>query len=145
MHRLLKEITQIRNSSRCNSQLLGCIDNYALLDLDIVWCYLSLGSVAHLPEAQKRLERCGANFRRSYGENLERLIALKGSPGNEAVLLMRLHLLQAIVMYHQNKRSESLQLLKKAQEELKELKVDENSICLLVELGMTNVEVCDIT
>lgn len=68
--------------SHCNSQLLSCIDNSALLDLDIVWCYLSLRSVAHLPEAYQRLQRCDESFRKSYGENLERLIALKGSPGN---------------------------------------------------------------
>lgn len=48
---------------------------------------------------------------------------------------MRLHILQAIVLYHQNKRKESLQLLKKAQEELHTLKVDKNSITLLVQLG----------
>lgn len=49
---------------------------------------------------------------------------------------MRLHLLQAIVLYHQNKRQEALELFKKAEEELRKLKVDENSIMLLTELGM---------
>lgn len=59
--------------------------------------------------------------------------------GNEAVLFMRLHLLQAIVLYHQNKRKESLQLLKKAQQELRSLKVDENSISVLIELGKNDL------
>lgn len=55
--------------------------------------------------------------------------------GNEAALFMRLHLLQAIVKYHQNKRSEALRLLLQSEEELRSLKVDESSILALVELG----------
>lgn len=52
---------------------------------------------------------------------------------------MRLHLLQAIVKYHQNKRDEALTLLVRAEEELRTLKVDENSLMALVELGIINV------
>lgn len=48
---------------------------------------------------------------------------------------MRLHLLQAIVKYYQNNRSEALNLLMQAEEELKSLKVDDKSILALVELG----------
>lgn len=55
--------------------------------------------------------------------------------GNEAALFMRLHLLQAIVKYHQNNRNEALRLFLQAEEELKSLKVDENSLLTLVELG----------
>lgn len=53
---------------------------------------------------------------------------------------MRLHLLQAIVKYYQNKRSEALNLLKQAEQELRLLKVDENSILVLVELGYSVAE-----
>ena len=53
---------------------------------------------------------------------------------------MRLHLLQAIVLYHKNKRNEALQLLKKAKDELSVLKVDDNSITVLVELGYSMAE-----
>ncbi|KAJ8952040.1 hypothetical protein NQ318_010950, partial [Aromia moschata] len=38
-------------------ELLMTVDNYALLDLDIAWCYLCLESFAHLPEAYDRLKR----------------------------------------------------------------------------------------
>ncbi|XP_063904141.1 NEDD8 ultimate buster 1-like [Zophobas morio] len=125
---------------RCNAQILNSVDNYALLDLDIAWCYFCLQSVANLPEAYERLKRCEERFHSSYGPNLERLQALKGATGNEAALLMRLHLLQAIVLYHKNKRNEALQLLKKAKDELSVLKVDDNSITVLVELGYSMAE-----
>lgn len=55
--------------------------------------------------------------------------------GNEAALFMRLHLLQAIVLYHQNRRDEALVLFKQSEQELQNLKVDENSVLTLLELG----------
>lgn len=124
----------------CSSGLLSSVDNYALLDLDIAWCYLCLQSFSHLPEAEERLQKCHEKFQKTYGSNMERLIAVKGSSGNEACLLARLHLLQAVVLYHQNKRSESLVLLKAVQQELLKLKVDENSITALIELGYSTAE-----
>lgn len=48
---------------------------------------------------------------------------------------MRLHLLQAVVLYHQNKREESLSMLRNVDLELRGLKVDPDSITALVELG----------
>lgn len=57
------------------------VDNYALLNLDIAWCYLCLQSITHIPDAEARLTICENNFHRSYGENLERVIAIKGSDG----------------------------------------------------------------
>lgn len=55
--------------------------------------------------------------------------------GNEACLIMRLHLLQAVVLYHQNKREESLSMLRNVDLELRGLKVDPDGITALVELG----------
>ncbi|KAL1505617.1 hypothetical protein ABEB36_005141 [Hypothenemus hampei] len=124
----------------CSSALLNSVDNYALLDLDIAWCYLCLQSFTHLPEAEERLKRCKIKFSKIYGSNLERLIAVKGTPGNEACLLARLHLLQAVVLYHQNKRSESLLLFKHVECELQSLRVDEESVSSLVELGYSLAE-----
>lgn len=49
---------------------------------------------------------------------------------------MRLHLLQAIVFYHQNKRQEARNLLLKVSSELSNLKVNEQSLQNLVELGL---------
>lgn len=38
-------------NSKCSSQLLQATDNYAILCLDIVWCYLTLQNLEHLPDA----------------------------------------------------------------------------------------------
>ena len=48
---------------------------------------------------------------------------------------MRLHLLQAILLYHQNKVDEAKSLFKKAEEELNGLKVDDNHLSHLMEIG----------
>ncbi|KDR09755.1 NEDD8 ultimate buster 1 [Zootermopsis nevadensis] len=126
--------------SHCQSQLLQSVDNYAVLNLDIAWCYLCLRSVTHIPDAEQRLRKCEQNFHQSYGPNLERLLALKGTTGNEAALFMRLHLLQAIVLFHQNKRQEASKLLARADSELSSLKVDDHSLSTLIELGYTAAE-----
>lgn len=126
--------------SHCKSELLHSVDNYAVLNLDIAWCYLCLRSVSHIPDAEQRLHKCEMNFHQSYGPNLERLLALKGTTGNEAALFMRLHLLQAVVLFHQNKRQEASKLLARADSELSSLKVDDYSLSTLMELGYTAAE-----
>ena len=73
------------NYSHCQSQLLKSVDNYAVLNLDIAWCFLCLRSVTHIPDAEKRLKICEQNFHQSYGPNLERLMALKGTTGKKGV------------------------------------------------------------
>lgn len=66
--------------------MLNNVDNYALLDLDIAWCYLCLESFAQLPEASERLKRCEERFQKTYGQNLERLIAVKGTGGKNILI-----------------------------------------------------------
>lgn len=126
--------------SACNSALLPKVDNYALLHLDIAWCYLCLRNVTQIPDAEAKLKQCESNFHASYGPNLERLMALKGTTGNEAALFMRLHLLQGVVLYHQNKREESKRLFERARNELRALKVDDESLSTLIELGLSPAE-----
>jgi hypothetical protein len=49
---------------------------------------------------------------------------------------MRLHLLQAVVLFHQNRRQEASKLLARADSELSLLKVDDCSLSTLMELGV---------
>lgn len=36
---------------KCSADILSSVDNYALLCLDVVWCYLRLQSISSLPDA----------------------------------------------------------------------------------------------
>lgn len=124
-----------RQLGACRSQLLRSVDNWAILQLDIAWCYLCLRSLSCTADAEARLNAAAEAFRRSYGEDHRRVVALKGTAANERVLLMRLYLLQGIVAYHQNKRTDARELLLQAELELNSLRVDESSVSALVELG----------
>ncbi|XP_047538914.1 NEDD8 ultimate buster 1 [Vanessa atalanta] len=129
-----------RQLNECRSSLLSTVDNCAVLQLDIAWCYLCLQSLSSANDAANRLMRAEKAFRASYGEDHQRLIALKGTNANERVLFMRLYLLQGIVAYHQNKREEARALLAKAETELNYLKVDEAAVGALTELGWSDAQ-----
>ena len=62
---------------------------------------------------EQRLVMCSDCLQRSYGENLERLEVVKGETGIERVLFMRLHLLQAIIAFHQGHFEQAKLLLDK--------------------------------
>ena len=83
-----------REFSCCRSEMLQMVDNFAILSLDIAWCYLACHAVSELPDADLKLQRCEEKFKASYGSNMERVAALKGSQSNELALMARLHLLQ---------------------------------------------------
>lgn len=48
---------------------------------------------------------------------------------------MRLHLLQAIVLFHQNRRLEAQNVLLLAETELNQLKISDDSVMALVDMG----------
>lgn len=119
----------------CNSPIIKSIDNVGLLNLDITWCYLQLQSITQLPDGERRLMICEDNFKRSYGENFERLKCLKNYEMSERCLVLRLKILKGILYFHQNRRQESLLYLNMAEMELKQLKVDDDKIETLLEMG----------
>ncbi|XP_058128779.1 NEDD8 ultimate buster 1 [Anopheles ziemanni] len=121
----------------CNSQLLGVVDNYALLNLDIVWCYLCLKNLNQLPDAEQRLQLCEQKFRQSYGENMKRVTAIKGDQSSEKTLLVRLHLLKAILFFHQNKRDDARTMFRVVDTELLTLRIDDGCLTRLMECGFS--------
>lgn len=121
----------------CRAEILDCVDNFAILCLDIVWCYLCLENISELPDAERRLYKCELAFKKSYGEHNERLKLLRNGAEVERILLMRLHLLQGIVAFHQNKTKAAEKLLTDAADEFNLLQVDPGAIAHLMELGLT--------
>ncbi|XP_045504878.1 NEDD8 ultimate buster 1-like [Colias croceus] len=131
-----------RQLCECRAQILNTVDNYAVLQLDIAWCYLCLQSLQAANDAAERLAKAEVSFKATYGEDHRRLIELKGTDANERVLFMRLYLLQGIVAYHQNKRDRAAELLLKAEKELTDLRVDDASVQTLMELGWSRGQAC---
>lgn len=128
------EIQDCQNSPTLNT-LVRSIDNIALLNLDITWCYLQLKSITQLPDAERRLMLCEENFKRSYGENFARLKVMKDGEMSERCLILRLKMLKGILYFHQNRREESLLFLGMAEQELSQLKVDDEKVKLMLEMG----------
>ena len=137
---LLLLIEAMEEYRKCRLDLLKTVDNYALMNLDIAWCYLKLGNMTELPNAAGRLSECESNFVRTYGANLERLNAVKGHVGEESVLFVRLNLLQAIVEYHSGRVSKAKALFRKVEVELEKVLVPDDALDEVVAAGFTRME-----
>ena len=103
----------------------------------MAWCYLKIGNMSELPNAAQRLAECESKFVQSYGANLERVKALKGSSGEEAVLMVRMHLLQAIVAFHSGHLANGKSMLRSTSAELDNLRVPHEILEEVMASGFT--------
>lgn len=71
---------------------------------------------------------------------MNRVMHLKGNAVNEKAIFVRLHLLQAILMFHDNKRNEAYTKICQAESELRALKIDETQLQSLMEMGYEMTE-----
>ncbi|KAM9333138.1 NEDD8 ultimate buster 1 isoform 2-T4 [Pholidichthys leucotaenia] len=126
--------------SRCGSTLLSSVDNFAVLQLDIVWCYRALEALSCLDDARVRLQRAEECFLQCYGEQQQRLLRIKGNTGREEVLFLRLHLLQSLLAYIEGNDSQARLLLSKVESLYVRLCPDSEKMARLLDLGFTERE-----
>lgn len=124
-----------------DTSLLESVDNYALLNLDIIWCYLNLENLSELKNAEERLTTCETCLTRCYGVDMHRLAALKNESASKHIpIFVRLNLLKAILNYHKGKKMEAKQCLDIATDKLNMVKIDEDKVCRVMSMGFDNVE-----
>lgn len=124
----------------CHSELLEVVDNYALLSIDIVWCYYKLQQVSSLPDAERRLALCEEKLKKIYGPNMERVTKLRGGSYKELALVIRLHLMQAAIHFYRGTYNKSLDIIEKTEKELQTVSVDEKSMLAVMEMGFTETD-----
>lgn len=124
-----------------DTSLLEKVDNYALLNLDITWCYLCLQNLHELKNADERLEKCEKCLEKCYGANLERLTLIKSETSNKHIpVFVRINLLKAILNYHKGKKRECRQFLDIANRELQKIIIDEDKLTQVMAMGFSNTE-----
>ncbi|KAF4095507.1 hypothetical protein G5714_023110 [Onychostoma macrolepis] len=126
--------------NKCNSALLKTVDNYAVLQLDVVWCYQALQQLDCLKDARERLERAEDCFKRCYGEQQSRLQQIKGHTGGEDVLFLRLYLLQSLLAYYDGNKNQALNKLRNVEELYGQLCLDPEKMLQLLALGFSEQE-----
>lgn len=112
-----------------DKSLLQNVDNYALLNLDIIWCYLNIESLNDLKNAEERVKICEDGLKKCYGADLSRLMTIKSDMVNKYTpIFVRLNLLKAILKYHRGKKNEAREFLDLAMKEMKKIMVDDDKV-----------------
>ncbi|XP_061821027.1 NEDD8 ultimate buster 1 [Nerophis lumbriciformis] len=126
--------------SQCGSTLLGSVDNYGVLQLDIVWCYQALEALSCLDDGRGRLLRAEDCFLRCYGEQQQRLLMIKGNTGREEALFLRLYLLQSLLSFIEGNDLQAQELLTKVESLYGRLCPDSDKMTELMLLGFSERE-----
>ena len=96
----LLEADQEWNSSSELSSWMNKVDNYGLLQLDIAWCYLLIGSLDNLPDAIVKLDKAETVLKKQVHANFITLALAQADMGNAipplCSVFVRLFLLQGV-------------------------------------------------
>ncbi|KAM9488381.1 NEDD8 ultimate buster 1 isoform 1-T3 [Clarias gariepinus] len=122
---------------KCCSMLLNTVDNFAVLQLDIVWCYRALEALSCLNDCKQRLQRAENCFLKCYGEEQQRLLKIKGNTGGEEVLFLRLYILQSLLAYLDGNGDQAAKKLKQGEELYNQLCLDPEKMTQLMSMGFS--------
>ncbi|KAB5586470.1 hypothetical protein PHYPO_G00002040 [Pangasianodon hypophthalmus] len=122
---------------KCDSVLLNTVDNYAVLQLDIVWCYRALEALSCLMDGKQRLQQAENCFLKCYGKEQQRLQEIKGNTGGEDVLFLRLYLLQSLLAYLSGNENNAAKKLQQGEVLYSQLCLDPEKMTQLLSMGFT--------
>ncbi|XP_074549030.1 NEDD8 ultimate buster 1 [Halichoeres trimaculatus] len=126
--------------SKCCSALLTSADNFAVLQLDIVWCYRTLEALSCLDDAKGRLQIAENCFLQCYGEHQQRLLMIKGNTGKEEVLFLRLYLLQSLLSFLEGNDTQAQHQLTKVESLYSRMCPDSEKMAQLMGFGFSERE-----
>ncbi|KAK1875407.1 NEDD8 ultimate buster 1 [Dissostichus eleginoides] len=109
--------------SKCGSALLSSVDNFAVLQLDIVWSYRALEALSCLEDGKLRLLRAEDAFLKVYGEQQQRLRMIK-----------------SLLSYLEGNDTQARQQLSKVEALFARLSLDSEKMSQLVSLGFSERE-----
>uniref|UniRef100_A0A6B2L1N7 UBA domain-containing protein n=1 Tax=Arcella intermedia TaxID=1963864 RepID=A0A6B2L1N7_9EUKA len=120
-----------------DSNFLEQIDNYARLNIDIMWSILKAQNITQLLEHAWRLIRAHDILKKAYGENNERLIELRGGCCPDLIIYVRLFLLQSIIAYHNEDIKKAKQNLLLCEHKLNQMTITEDNMLELLQMGFS--------
>ncbi|CAL1359017.1 unnamed protein product [Linum trigynum] len=116
------------------------VDNIAMLQMDMVWCYFMLKDIACLSVAGVRLDKARDGFERAHGKDASRLKLLQAGNSSELAVYLRLELLEAVVAYHSGQLEKSRRYLISAQTKFKRLQVSDEVLSVVLGMGFEENE-----
>eukprot|EP01125_Pyxidicula_operculata_P012633 TRINITY_DN4155_c0_g1_i3.p1 TRINITY_DN4155_c0_g1~~TRINITY_DN4155_c0_g1_i3.p1 ORF type:complete len:579 (+),score=169.03 TRINITY_DN4155_c0_g1_i3:63-1799(+) len=123
-----------------DESLLKKIDNYARLNLDILWGLLKSGNNKELHNEYQRLDVADRFFKSAYGEKNERLIQFKGEFNPESIVYVRINLLKAIFAIEKGDINVAKRYMYESENQIKELSISEDLIVPLLNMGFDTKE-----
>lgn len=121
--------------SLCDPKLIEMIDNFPILQLDIVWCYFMLRDISCLSAAGMRLAKARKGLERSHGKDSSRFRALQEGCHQDLAIYLRLELLEGVAAYHSGNHEESRKTLNSAQSKFNQLQVPDEALSQLMNMG----------